>query len=58
MTKEDFEEYSKPYTRKEGQKESGTGLGLNITIAIMKEHGFTISCEKLEPCGTKIKIKI
>ena len=56
MSKEDFEEYSKPYTRKEGQKESGTGLGLNITIAIMKEHGFTISSEKLEPCGTKIKI--
>jgi len=56
MSKEDFEEYSKPYMRKEGQKESGTGLGLNITIAIMKEHGFTISSEKLEPCGTKIKI--
>ena len=58
MSKEDFEEYSKPYTRKEGQKEGGTGLGLNITIAIMKEHGFTISSEKLEPCGTKIKIKL
>jgi two-component system sensor histidine kinase CpxA len=58
MTKEDFEEYSKPYVRKDGQKESGTGLGLNITIAIMKEHGFTISSEKLEPCGTKIKIEL
>ena len=58
MSKEDFEEYSKPYTRKEGQKEGGTGLGLNISIAIMREHGFTISSEKLEPCGTKIKIKL
>lgn len=58
MSKEDFEEYSKPYVRKDGQKESGTGLGLNITIAIMKEHGFTISSEKLEPCGTKIKIEL
>ena len=58
MSKEDFEEYSKPYVRKDGQKESGTGLGLNITIAIMREHGFTVSSEKLEPCGTKIKIKL
>ena len=46
-----------PYTRKEGQKESGTGLGLNICIAILKEHGFSISCEKNE-IGTKMKIKI
>jgi len=58
MTKNEFEEYSKPYVRKEGQKESGSGLGLNITIAIMREHGFNISCERLEPCGTKIKITI
>ena len=58
MSKDDFEEYSKPYVRKEGQNESGTGLGLNITIAIMKEHGFIISSEKLEPCGTKIKIEL
>lgn len=58
MSKEDFEEYSKPYTRKDGQKETGTGLGLNIAIAIIKEHGFTISAEKLEPCGTKITIKL
>ena len=56
MSKEDFEEYSKPYTRREGQKESGTGLGLNITIAIIKEHGFTISSKKLEEGGTEIKI--
>lgn len=56
LSKEDFEEYSKPYTRKEGQKESGTGLGLNITIAIIKEHGFTISSKKLEEGGTEIKI--
>jgi len=58
MSKEDFEEYSKPYTRKESQKESGTGLGLNITIAIIKEHGFTISSKKLEECGTEIKIRL
>ena len=47
LSAEDFKYLSKPYTRKEGQKESGTGLGLNICIAILEEHGFSISCEKL-----------
>jgi PAS domain S-box-containing protein len=57
ITQEDFNHLSKPYTRKEGQKESGTGLGLNICVAILKEHGFYISCEKND-IGTKMKIKI
>lgn len=57
MTQEEFETLSKPYTRREGQKESGSGLGLNICVAILKEHGFSVSCEKNET-GTKIKIKI
>ena len=57
ITQEDFNYLSQPYTRKEGQKESGTGLGLNICVAILKEHGFNISCEKND-IGTKMKIKI
>jgi PAS domain S-box-containing protein len=57
MSQEDFLELSKPYTRKENQKESGSGLGLNICIAILKEHGFTVGAEKTNP-GTKIKIEI
>ena len=57
ITQEDFNHLSKPYTRKEGQKEAGTGLGLNICVAILKEHGFDIICEKNE-IGTKMKIKI
>ncbi len=57
MTQEEFEELSKPYTRKTGQKETGSGLGLNICVAIMREHGFTVTCEKIET-GTKIKIKV
>ena len=57
MTQKDFEHLSQPYTRKEGQKEQGSGLGLNICVAILKEHGFTVSCEKNE-IGTKMKIKI
>jgi PAS domain S-box-containing protein len=57
MTQADFEYLSQPYTRKEGQKETGTGLGLNICVAILNEHGFKVTCEKNE-VGTKIKIKI
>ena len=57
ITQEDFEHLSKPYVRKEGQKESGSGLGLNICVAILKEHGFDITCEKNE-IGTKMKIKV
>jgi PAS domain S-box-containing protein len=58
LTQEEFDEYSKGYRRKNNQKEGGTGLGLNICKAILDEHDFEISVEKLEPNGTKLKIKI
>ena len=58
LSSEEFKYLSQPYVRKEGQQESGTGLGLNICIAILEEHGFTVDCEKLDPIGTKMKIKI
>ena len=57
LTSEEFWELSKPYARKENQKEQGTGLGLNICIEILKEHGFDIIIGKVKK-GTKIKIKI
>ncbi len=57
MLQKDFEKLSQPYQRKEGQKEKGTGLGLNISVAIFKEHGFHMSVEKLD-VGTMIKVKI
>ena len=57
MSQEEFNHLAKPYTRRLNQKETGTGLGLNICTAILKEHGFSISCEKNET-GTKLKIKI
>jgi PAS domain S-box-containing protein len=57
INQKEFDELSKPYVRKEGQKETGTGLGLNICKAILKEHGFNITAEKLEQ-GTKLRIKI
>ena len=58
LTQEEFDEYSKGYNRKSNQKEGGTGLGLNICKAILDEHDFGISVEKLKPNGTKLKIKI
>lgn len=57
LTQDELEQLSAPYVRKEGQKESGSGLGLNICIAILNEHGFKLTCEKNE-IGTKMKIKI
>jgi K+-sensing histidine kinase KdpD len=57
MSSEEFKRLSKPYIRKEGQAEEGTGLGLNICIAILEEHGYFIECERL-PIGTRIKINI
>ena len=57
MSQEDFDSLSKPYTRKDGQKESGSGLGLNICKAILQEHGFEITCKKLSKGGTQLKIR-
>ena len=57
LSQKEFTELSKPYTRKKDQKESGSGLGLNICIAILREHKFTITAEKINP-GTRIKIKL
>ena len=57
MTQEEFLLLSQPYERREGQQEKGTGLGLNICISILKEHGYNITAEKLE-LGTKLRIKL
>jgi K+-sensing histidine kinase KdpD len=57
MTNEEFQHMSKTNTRKQNQKETGSGLGLGICVAILNEHGFNVSCEKIEE-GTQIRIKI
>jgi len=57
INQEQFEELRKPYVRNDKEKESGSGLGLNICCAILEEHGFRVSCEKLEQ-GTKFKIQL
>jgi light-regulated signal transduction histidine kinase (bacteriophytochrome) len=57
MTNEEFNYFSKNSARRENQKENGSGLGLGICVAILKEHNFDVSCEKLEE-GSQIKIKL
>jgi light-regulated signal transduction histidine kinase (bacteriophytochrome) len=47
MTQEEFEYLSLPYKRKKDQKEQGSGLGLNICIAILEEHRFKVSSESM-----------
>lgn len=54
----DFKKYSQPYSRRKEQKEAGTGLGLNICIAILEEHGFHVTCELIETGGTRFKINL
>lgn len=58
MSAEDFNNLSKPYARKENQRETGSGLGLNICLAILEEHGFSVFCDKLSTGGTQIKINL
>lgn len=57
MTNEEFSLYSRPYSRKPNQDESGTGLGLNICISIIKEHNFSIHAKLNKSSGTSIYIK-
>lgn len=58
LTQEEFEQFSRTGTRREGQKEAGSGLGLGICVAILQEHGFKITCDKLAETGSSIKIQI
>jgi len=57
LSDEEFKQLSEPYARKDGQTETGTGLGLNICVEILKEHEFSIYAKKTQE-GTKIKIRI
>lgn len=42
---------------KSDKTDEDSGLGLNICYAIIKEHGFELSCEEVKT-GTKMKIKL
>jgi len=58
ITQEEFINFSSKNLRRENQKESGSGLGLGICVAILKEHNFQIYCRKNETVGTTISIKL
>jgi signal transduction histidine kinase len=57
FTQKQFEKQLKKYAAKKDHSEDEKGLGLNICVAILEEHGFEITCDKIET-GTKMKIKI
>jgi signal transduction histidine kinase/CheY-like chemotaxis protein len=57
FTEKQFEKQLKRYFTNNDIDSNDKGLGLNISIAILEEHGFKLSCEKIKS-GTKMKIKI
>jgi signal transduction histidine kinase len=57
LSKQDFMLYCKPYIRKETSGNSLKGLELNIAVAIIEHHDFTIEPEKLN-IGTVFRIDI
>ena len=57
FTQKQFEKQLKKYATKKEESKDEKGLGLNICVAILEEHGFKLTCEKIDT-GTKMKIKI
>lgn len=54
MNNNEFKKHLKSVSKADNDE---IGLGLNISFAILKQHGFDMECEKND-VGTKIKIKI
>jgi len=57
FTQNQFEKHLTKYSKKINVTSDEKGLGLNICVAILEEHGFKLSCEG-NNVGTKMKIKI
>lgn len=57
FSQKDFDKHLKKYAKRADVTGDEKGLGLNICVAILEEHGFKLICEKLDN-GTKMKIKI
>ena len=57
FSQKDFDKHLKKYSKKADVTGDEKGLGLNICVAILEEHGFKLTCEKING-GTKMKIKI
>lgn len=55
MTQEEFEDLSLPFRRKHSIADGGSGLGLNIALAILNEHGCEVKVLASET-GTKIAL--
>ena len=57
FSQKDFDKHLKKYSKKADVTGDEKGLGLNICVVILEEHGFKLTCEKING-GTKMKIKI
>ena len=57
MTQMEYDMQCMPYMREEVDDLKPQGLGINISNAILEEHGFKVRVEKLET-GTAIKIRV
>jgi signal transduction histidine kinase len=57
FTQKQFDKHLTKYSKKTNVTGDENGLGLNICVAILEEHGFKLSCEG-NNVGTKMKIKI
>ena len=57
FSQKQLEKHLTKYSKKADVTGEEKGLGLNICVAILEEHGFKLSCEKIEG-GTRMKIKI
>ena len=57
FSQKQLEKHLTKYSKKADVTGEEKGLGLNICVTILEEHGFKLCCEKIEG-GTKMKIKI
>lgn len=57
MTQMEYDMQCMPFMREEVDDLKPQGLGINISNAILEEHGFKVRVEKLET-GTAIKIRV
>ena len=57
FSQKQLEKHLTKYSKKADVTGDEKGLGLNICVAILEEHGFKLTCEKIDE-GTKMKIKI
>lgn len=57
LTQMEYDMQCMPYMREEISDIKSQGLGINISNAILEEHGFKVSVEKIET-GTIIRVRI